>query len=434
MFKIEFYYIFEIIKTKYSLLIKLISFLLLIVFLLKTIKIIGISFFGDLNLSTVGIFQSYILNELNKQGKYNIFFISTKNPECRLDPGIAILISDDWVVVRRFIKANNIKIIFHDYFLDKYDSKLKKTGIKIISILHTEYFGLLYCCLDLLKMLPELKMYDAVIYPVEQDYYIFHKLGIKNLQLMPNYLTYDPNNTTCSNLQSKNILLLGEDKQVKALELGINAMYYIIKKIPDAKMFLITDKKDRLLNIAKKLGIYNSINFVENCRNPASYIKNSSVMLYTSYIESFSQAISEGLSYCLPVITNNLYFLQLSKNNVINAKPDDPENMAEEAIKILNDYNYRNNISNHLKYSIKEFSHYNTTKKWNKLIEIVLKNKKDIDKYFSQINSKKNLKQYEKESRKLFKLTMKRLPKCKNITFEDVTNVEKIKKFNTTCF
>ena len=72
-------------------------------------------------------------------------------------------------------------------------------------------------------------------------------------------------------------------------------------------------------------------------------------MLYTSLIEAFPQALSEGLSFCLPVVTNNLHFLQLTQKNVINAKADNPESMAKEAIKLLNNYEYRLNVSKQIK-------------------------------------------------------------------------------------
>ena len=326
-----------------------------------------------------------------------------------------------------------IKVIFENYFSDKYDNKIKKFGIKTISILHTEYFGLLYCCPDLLRKLYQLKKFDVVNFHVEQDYYLFRKIGIKNLQLMPNYLTYDPNSVTCSDLKYKNIILLGEDITVKYMEFGIKVMNLIVKEVENARMYVVTYKKRRLFDLAQKLGIDKYITFIENCDNPAPYIKNSSVMLYTSLIEAFPQALGEGLSFCLPVVTNNLHFLQLTQKNVINVKADDQDSMAKEVIKLLNNYNYKLNAGRQVKVFIKEFSHYNTTKKWLQLIDALLQDKNKIDKYFNRMNLDQNLKKYERKSRALFELTRNRLPKCKNLTFEDVTELYKVKNFNSQC-
>ena len=404
-----------------------ISFIIyyLLVSKLKEFGKFGFAYLGYLIDDSVGNVCSYIMNELYKSGKYKIFLLSTGKIECKINNGIKIYEIKSSKNLEKIIKKNNIKIVYHNYW-SEFDSSLKQLGVKIIGLLHTGYFGFFYGYSSMYKQFYRLKELDVVIHQIEQDYYLLHQIGINNLQLMPNYLTYDVNKVSCAELKYKNLILIGRDQKVKFLDLGIKALSIIVKKIPEAKMYIITDNPKRLLNLVQILNLEQHTIFIEKCNDPSPYLKNSSLMLYTSEYEGFSQVIGEGLSYCLPVITNNLFYLQLSKKYVINTKTDDYIEMAEESIKLLDNFDYRYNISMGIKYYIKEFSHYNTTKKWIKLIDTLLEGEKSTDEYFKKEYSNKDLKMFNKKSEELFKHIKNKLGICNGITFEDMIKINSL--------
>ena len=371
------------------------------------------------------------MRELCKSGRYNIFVLLDSVIQLKVYSKIKIHRVKNWEDLKNYIKNNNIKIIYHSYW-SIYDNNLTKINVKIIGLIHMEYFGFFYGFRSHYKNLYKLKNLDVVNHQVDQDHYMFHHLGIKNLQLMPNYLTYDVYDVTCSNLKNNNIILIGVDSEVKALHLGIKALSLIIKEVPDAKMYVISPNPDRLIALSEMLNITSNIIFITNCRDPAPYIKNSSIMLYKSESEGFPQALSEGLSYCLPVVTNNLDFLQLTQKGVINAKLDNYTDMAKEAIKLLVNYDYKYNKSMEIKNFMKQFSNFNTTKKWVNLLDTLLNGEQATKKYFDKLNSERNLKmkEYEKKCKVRFELIQKKFNISKSFLFEDIMKTDKLKYLN----
>ena len=391
----------------------------------------GVAYLGDLRDHSADRVCNYIMRELCKIGKYNIFFLLDTVVQLKVYFKIQIHKVKNWEDLENYIKNKNIKIVYHSYW-SIYDNNLTKINVKTIGLIHMEYFGFYYGFRSIYKNLYKLRKLDVVNHQIEQDYYMYYHLGIKNLQLMPNYLTYDVNNVTCANLNNNNIILIGVDSKVKALHLGIKALSLIIKKVPDVKMFVVSPNPVRLIKLSEMLNITKSIIFIKNCHDPAPYIKKSSIMLYTSESEGFPQALSEGLSFCLPVVTNNLNFLQLTQKGAINAKLNNYTDIAEETIKLLVNHEYKYNKSMEVKNFMTQFSDFNTTKKWIKLLDALLNGEQSTKKYFNKLNSEKNLKmkEYEKKCRLRFEFIQKKFNISKSFLFEDMTNPDKIKHFN----
>ena len=126
--------------------------------------------------------------------------------------------------------------------------------------------------LDLIKVIKKNKIeilyksyknskYIISLIPFENDY-LFKKWGINSI-LMNNFITYKYNEVNPSNLSSKIILMIGRgDDKYKRFDLGIRSMKYIVKKIPECKMKLISNKDglDNIVNITASLKLQNILN------------------------------------------------------------------------------------------------------------------------------------------------------------------------------
>ena len=267
--------------------------------------------------------------------------------------------------------------------------------------------------------------YIVSLIPFENDF-LFEKWGINSI-LLNNFITYDYDNVNPSDLSSKTILMIGRAKDKrKRFELGIEAMKYITKEIPECEMKIISNsKKKNLLKLIKQLKIEKNVKFVRYTNNPNEYFKNASLNIIPSSTESFSLALCETKVYGIPNIITGINYISTAKGGVINIKDDKPESIAKEAIKILKNEKYRKKLGKEARMSMKYFKNEITAKKWIEFIIAVYKGPK----YYQELREKRR-KILENEAISLLEqqilLLKKRNVKYNNITINDI--IQLIKK------
>ena len=137
-------------------------------------------------------------------------------------------------------------------------------SIKTIIIIHFSIFSLFY--LDEFSFLKRIyneyknSKYIVSLIPFENDF-LFKKWGINSI-LINNFITYDYDNISPSDLSSKTILMIGRaDDKRKRFDLGIKAMKYISKIIPECEMKIIskTINIQNLINLVRELKLESNI-------------------------------------------------------------------------------------------------------------------------------------------------------------------------------
>ena len=272
--------------------------------------------------------------------------------------------------------------------------------------------------------------YLVSLVPFENDY-LFKKWGINSI-LMNNFIPYEYNNIIPSTLTSKIILMIGRGSdKMKRYELGIQSMKYIIKNISDCEMRIISDLKstDNLKKMIKNLNLENNIKLVGYTSIPEIYFKNASLHIFPTISESFGFVLSETKIYGIPSILAGLDYVSIAKGGTIIIYDDKPKTIANEAIKILNNYNYRKRLGKEARQSMKKFNNDLLLKKWTKLIlsiyngDIYYQNIREQD---NKISDKKALNIINNQI-KLLKL---RKSKFKNITIKNLINFTFMENLN----
>ena len=82
---------------------------------------------------------------------------------------------------------------------------------------------------------------DSFIFIASDDYYFYNHLGFKNAIFIPNIYTFEPSEVKNSNLTNHNIVILGRlNDFIKGVKYAVEAMQYIVKEVPDAKLSLFS--------------------------------------------------------------------------------------------------------------------------------------------------------------------------------------------------
>jgi glycosyltransferase involved in cell wall biosynthesis len=271
--------------------------------------------------------------------------------------------------------------------------------------------------------------YIISLIPFENDY-LFQKWGINSI-LMNNFITYNYNETNPSNLSSKIILMIGrgEDKY-KRFDLGIRSMKYIIKKIPECKMKLISNKDglDNIVNITTNLQLQNNIEFEGYIRKPELYFANASLHIFPSICEAFPMVLAETKIFGIPNIVLGLDYLTTVKGGTIIIYDDEPYSIAKEAIKIINNKEYRIKLGKEARESIKNLNNIVTLNKWIKLLLSIFNG----DNYYQSMR-KQDIKIDKEVALNLIETQIKLLQKREfnyyNISLNDIENITFLDKF-----
>ena len=266
--------------------------------------------------------------------------------------------------------------------------------------------------------------YIISLIPFENDY-LFPIWGINSI-LLNNFITYEYDNIVPSDLSSKIILMIGRGYDIrKRFNLGIKAMKYIVQEIPEVEMIIVSNEIEKLTNLVKKLKLEKNIKFVGYSPKPEIYFKNASLSIMPSSTESFSLALCETKLYGIPNILTGLDYLSPAKGGVINIYNDTPQNIAKEAIRILNNSTYRKILGEEARKSMKVFKNEYTSKKWIELILAINKGKIYYD------NLRKNITKISKKEafiilKNQIDLLKKREPIFKNISLNQIINLIKL--------
>ena len=159
----------------------------------------------------------------------------------------------------------------------------------------------------------------------------------------------------------------GNDK-LKRFELGIKAMKYIIKEVPNCEMKVISQNIDDLKDLVKNLTLENNVDFVGYIPHPEIYFKNASLHIFPTVSESFGYVLSETKIYGIPNIMLGLDYVSISKGGTIIVYDESGKTIGKEAIKILNNKTYKKELGKEARKSMKVFDNKLLFKRWIKLI------------------------------------------------------------------
>ena len=267
----------------------------------------------------------------------------------------------------------NIDILIYE--LDEIEEIISLNNyknIKVIFYQHSSSFDWLYENYTIFKSIYE-KFYNSKyvvsIVPFDNDY-LFNKWGLNTI-LMTNFMTHEFDSVLSSDLSTKTILLIGRgNAKKKRFHIGIEALEYIIKEIPNCKLNIISKISgiEKLQYLVNNLNLENNIKFNGYSSSPDLYFRNASLNIIPSISEAFPMVLSETKIYGIPNIIIGLDYIFNAKGGTVIIYDDKPESLAVEALNIIEKREYRKNLGKEARISMKKFSNNLLLNDWTELI------------------------------------------------------------------
>ena len=208
---------------------------------------VGVAFaFESMYGNGIGRMLSVLFQELAKYEKYDIYLITQNlySLDFKIDKKVKVYkIFGNHTLIRKFNEETNVKYyVIHNIIDPREINFYKSLGKKVIDINHGTYLSCVYAnCTGVYKAWDYQKRFDAFIQVVVDDYYIYKKLDFNNTFYIPNMFTFDADKTPNSNLTYKNLMIMGREHDgLKGGYYGIKAMNEIVKEVPDAKLYFIS--------------------------------------------------------------------------------------------------------------------------------------------------------------------------------------------------
>ena len=363
-----------------------------------TKKKIGLAFlYSTLSANGIGRVITVTAKYLLKTGKYNLYFITEKRQgrEFAYDPSIKRFYAyNNYTLMRNISKYEKIDIVVLQNVLSKSVVKFHHNlGQKVMCMFHGIFMSAMYGNhVDGYRNWNHFDACDSFIFIGPDDYYFYKKLGFQNSIFMPNIYTYDPHEVESSNLTNHNIVILGRlNDWIKGVKYAIRSMQYILKEVPDAKLYLVSSdsRTQYLKNLTRDLNLTNSIIFRGGTFNLTQLFYNCSVHMYTSLSEAFPMALVEGKAHGMPVVGFEVPYSMPYQQGFIGVELFDVEGLARETIKLLKDYEYRKKKGEEAKKSLDVVRNNETVELWGRLCDSLLSNdREDYRKIQAEVENK----------------------------------------------
>lgn len=200
-----------------------------------------------------------------------------------------------------------------------------------------------------------------------------------------NPLTFDPFDTMTSSYESNTIVWTGRiSHEKRPLDL-IQVMSRVVKKIPEAKLYVAGDgdKKisDQMLQLIASSGLEKNVIMEGFTPHIEEYYKKASLFLSTSEYEGFPLVFCEAMSWAIPVVTYEMPWLTVAQDGrgVLSVPQRRYDIMAEKVAELLQNPMKIKNIGIQGKEQMKELASVDIGQKWTEFFEGVFTKHTPVD-------------------------------------------------------
>lgn len=328
--------------------------------------------------------NEYILNE-------NIKRIEVYSDDVMLAESVELAVENCGIDIFLINRIDNNQINFLD-----------SLGKKIVIIFHDFFINYLKQSKNICG-LNSLEKADLLLNFYPENLYLWNKKGLQNDIYIPKMI---PNTTTevkISNLETRNILLIGNKNQnisIYNFKHAINIMKMVKINIPDVLLQILyyNENITEIKNLVNEYNLENNVKFYKKA-NPENFYRNASIFLqFTNKInDDLENSLIQPKLHQLPIIIIGKKYLVSKENEILSYDFSEIEETRYLIINLFNRKYYRTLIGQGTMLSPQVLKNNKKAiiKKWSRTIEKVLNEPKYLKHFISDEKDKFDIKNFE---------------------------------------
>ncbi|MCZ0738390.1 glycosyltransferase [Phreatobacter sp. AB_2022a] len=212
---------------------------------------------------------------------------------------------------------------------------------------------------------------DLITVLTTTDQYWFSSQGF-SARLVPNPLTFSPDDRPVRNLSSKTVLWMGrvEQHQKRVLD-AIRAFAIVAQAVPEAVLLVVGDGPDRKRAeaLAAALGISKNVQFTGYASDVTPHLNRASLHIMTSEFEGAPMVLSEVWAHGIPTVMYDLPYLQYlqSGKGFRAVEQEDVDALASEIVEVLTHDSMRRRLGAEAKAVSDQFASIDVPGLWRRI-------------------------------------------------------------------
>ena len=221
---------------------------------------------------------------------------------------------------------------------------------------------------------------DGVVVLSECDHKFVSSFA-KHSAWICNPLAFSPLKMPTSSYEPNRLLWLGRISEEKNPVDSIIMMKYVVKKVPDAKLYIVGGGNQRIIekmqSLVTQLQLENNVELVGFTLNVQDYYSKSMALICTSKYEGWSLTLGEAMAHGIPVITYDMPWLTFLQDGrgIVTVPQERYDLLARELISLHKNPNRIVKIGMEGKQQIIEVANYDIESDWKEFFAELNKEK-----------------------------------------------------------
>ncbi len=197
--------------------------------------------------------------------------------------------------------------------------------------------------------------------------------NLNNLKVIPNPLSFYPEEEKVSNLMQKRVLAVGKQSYQKGYDRLLKAWKPVTEKYPDwtLDIYGTFSESEKLEELASRLSISDKVNFYAPVKNIAKKYQETSIYVMSSRYEGFGMVLTEAMAYGVPCVSFDCPYgpsdIISSQENGLLVENGDIDGLSTSILSLIQDEKSRKMMGKNARKAVQRYFPEKIAIEWDDL-------------------------------------------------------------------